>query len=905
MAKKCKIFFLLILVNLFTISNVIAFNGVCAHDKLPNATTGISGDAFSLCFLKNNGNVNCNGDDMYAGGDAVSVSTGLYHACFLNSKGNVICYGDNSRGQSNNYTGKDAVGVAVGGVFTCVLKKNGNVDCYGDILPGFIPAPDYNKGDAVGVAGSGTFSSRAHICVLTSGGNVECFGKDFQSEIENGWAEGFQDDPANNYTGGDAVGVAAGFGNICVLKNNGNVDCFGENWLDAFYYTGHSKDYLGGDAVGVSTGYAHTCILKKNGNVDCYGDNRQGESKDYLGGDAVGVAAGFQNTCVLKKNGNVDCYGKNAVDYGGGDATCFPLGAQGIDVSHNQGTINWKKVAEAGYFFAFVKATEGGTPPPIFIDSNFSRNMVNGRAAGLSMGAYHFARPDTKVGDAKDEALFFLNNSGKYIDNGYLRPALDLEANSGLTKAQLTAWVNTWMNTIISKTGIKPLLYVSPAFAQANLDASVAQYDLWIAHYTNKLKPDITYWTDWVFWQFTETGQVPGIVGNVDLNRFNRLSQLSMFTIQNNIDSDNDCLFNHLDPAPLDADTDDDGLTDGNCGSEDLNSNGIVDPGETDPTHFYTDADGISDGVEKGLAQPESTTDTNMVVFIPDADPFTKTDPTKFDTDADGISDGEEDANHNGAVDPGESSPIQKDTDGDTIIDSRDNCLSIANPDQKDTNNNGIGDACDIKEQFIRGDSNNDGVVDISDAINTLGTLFTGAGNINCKDAADSNDDGELDISDAINTLGFLFTSGGKIPQPFPNIGVDPTPETPELGCIFYPQDAGGGGGSVETVKEALNETKNNNTMPNETKSFIINYLESLPKGTISLTTSPSLAYIYLDGTYKGYTPRNITNMTAGNYQLKLTKYGYYDYKTITNIQSGKTTTMSITLQPSPNPSPY
>jgi hypothetical protein len=35
------------------------------------------------------------------------------------------------------------------------------------------------------------------------------------------------------------------------------------------------------------------------------------------------------------------------------------------------------------------------------------------------------------------------------------------------------------------------------------------------------------------------------------------------------------------------------------------------------------------------------------------------------------------------------------DTDGDGIDDSYDNCPTVANPDQKDTNNNGIGDACD------------------------------------------------------------------------------------------------------------------------------------------------------------------------------------------------------------------
>jgi Leucine-rich repeat (LRR) protein len=133
-------------------------------------------------------------------------------------------------------------------------------------------------------------------------------------------------------------------------------------------------------------------------------------------------------------------------------------------------------------------------------------------------------------------------------------------------------------------------------------------------------------------------------------------------------DDDNDCLPDIKDPCPLDDDCDDDGLTDGGCGSEDLNNNGIVDPGETDPMNPDTDGDGILDGTEAGLETPEGS-NTDEQVFVPDLDPITTTDPLDSDTDDDGILDGNEDVNTDGRADPEECDPNNVDTDGDGILD--------------------------------------------------------------------------------------------------------------------------------------------------------------------------------------------------------------------------------------------
>ena len=150
-------------------------------------------------------------------------------------------------------------------------------------------------------------------------------------------------------------------------------------------------------------------------------------------------------------------------------------------------------------------------------------------------------------------------------------------------------------------------------------------------------------------------------------------SERPYFSVGNGIDSDGDGLPDHLDLNPNDADTDDDGLVDGNAGSEDLNINGIVDAGETDPADPDTDGDGIYDGTERGLTTPE-TGDTNMGAgyFVADQDSSTTSDPTDADSDEDGILDGNEDLNRDGLIDMtiGETDLNNPDTDGDGIFDA-------------------------------------------------------------------------------------------------------------------------------------------------------------------------------------------------------------------------------------------
>jgi hypothetical protein len=82
---------------------------------------------------------------------------------------------------------------------------------------------------------------------------------------------------------------------------------------------------------------------------------------------------------------------------------------------------------------------------------------------------------------------------------------------------------------------------------------------------------------------------------------------------------------------------------------------------------------------------------------------------------------------------------------------------------------------------FIRGDSDGNGAVELTDAQQTLGYLFLGDAPPACEDAADADDSGKLAISDPVLTLNRLFRGGPDLPAPYPLEGNDSTDDG--LGC--------------------------------------------------------------------------------------------------------------------------
>lgn len=212
----------------------------------------------------------------------------------------------------------------------------------------------------------------------------------------------------------------------------------------------------------------------------------------------------------------------------------------GVDVSTHQGFVNWKSMKSDGVAFGFVKATEGVN----FIDNRFTQNMSGARAAGVPIGPYHYARPDSAVGtladpvkqDAINEANDFVDAIEPYYTNypgEYLRPVLDVEelpATAEINtvseqRAYLSDWIRDFNSVVQDRLGLDVIIYSNGNYSKNYYEPDLASFDLWFAAPNGINNPpsssSIGIWASqgWEFWQYSWTESIGG-ESPVDANLF-------------------------------------------------------------------------------------------------------------------------------------------------------------------------------------------------------------------------------------------------------------------------------------------------------------------------------------------------------------------------------------------------
>ncbi|EYF07083.1 isopeptide-forming domain-containing fimbrial protein [Chondromyces apiculatus] len=220
---------------------------------------------------------------------------------------------------------------------------------------------------------------------------------------------------------------------------------------------------------------------------------------------------------------------------------------------------------------------------------------------------------------------------------------------------------------------------------------------------------------------------------------------------------------------PNDADSDDDGVPDGEeiDPAGDADGDGLINALDPD-----SDNDGLFDGTEMGRDCMGTGTDAAAGHCRPDGDQgATTTNPLDADTDGGGVSDGNEDYNFNGVFDESETDPndpaddgIIVDTDGDGLSDILEGVLGT-DPEDADSDDDGVPDGL---EPNFSDDHDGDGLINALDPDSDNDGLFDGTEmGLDCPnpptDPAANNCIADADPTTTTNPLDADTDNGGAL----------------------------------------------------------------------------------------------------------------------------------------------
>lgn len=189
---------------------------------------------------------------------------------------------------------------------------------------------------------------------------------------------------------------------------------------------------------------------------------------------------------------------------------------KGIDVSHWNRKIDWKKVKSSGIDFAIIRAGYGNRASQK--DFRFESNINGALNAGLNVGVYWFSY-GTNIKGAIEEARVCDEVIRSYRDKINLPVFYDFEydteeynGNIAYTRNLRTEIITAFCSEI-ERLGYKAGYYTNNDYRNNRLNVEdLEKYSLWLADYSN------SSYTVGDFRQYSSTGKVEGIHGNVDMN---------------------------------------------------------------------------------------------------------------------------------------------------------------------------------------------------------------------------------------------------------------------------------------------------------------------------------------------------------------------------------------------------
>jgi lysozyme len=185
---------------------------------------------------------------------------------------------------------------------------------------------------------------------------------------------------------------------------------------------------------------------------------------------------------------------------------------RGIDVSHWQGAVDWRKVKAAGIQFAIIKA--GGSDAGLYTDPKWEENYREAKANGIAVGAYYFVGPACITAEAgrADAQRFLAQLRGKRLEYPVF---MDVEATTANAKAGATEAAIAFCRAL-EAAGYYAGIYSSTysGFRDRLDDSKLTPFTHWVAQYASKC----TYGGAYGIWQYSSKGRVFGIAGDVDMD---------------------------------------------------------------------------------------------------------------------------------------------------------------------------------------------------------------------------------------------------------------------------------------------------------------------------------------------------------------------------------------------------